>query len=152
LDTHGAIDLESFQIDSRYFLAVANAQDTTMTSVGQFTLNSTIYEYNSEQNKFVKFQEILTHSCLDIEYFAFGQEHFLIFVNHYDENKSGGEEKYSVTAKIYKWKSIEGFVLAHQIPCHACTDFEFVEINGQGFLIASMGRTNEIKIFKLFTY
>lgn len=43
---------------------------------GRFNLNSSIYEFNYETKKFELFQEIPTKSCLDIEYFLFGNEHY----------------------------------------------------------------------------
>ena len=62
LQTVGASDWEFFQFDNRYFLAVANGFDKVASSTeSQRTSNSSIYELNVRDAKFVLYQEIETH-------------------------------------------------------------------------------------------
>lgn len=119
LETRGAFDIEFFKIGQKSFLAVANAEDVGSEALhGRYTLNSTIYEFDDLTKKFVVFQEIRTLSCLDMEYFEFGRDHYLIVVNHYDEGLSPGrtgDGRYDVKADVYKWRAVEGFKLEHSI-------------------------------------
>lgn len=59
---------------------------------GHFTVKSSIYEFNVDTKKFEFFQSIETKSCLDIEHFKFGRDHYLIYTNHYDENLESGRD------------------------------------------------------------
>ena len=119
LETRGAFDIEFFRIQNRAFLAIANAEDVGSETIhGRYTLNSTIYEFDESTKKFGLFQEIKTYSCLDMEYFEFGRDHYLIVVNHYNENLPPGihgDGRYDVKADLYKWRAVEGFKLEHSI-------------------------------------
>ena len=59
--TVGATDWETFQIDGRFFLAVANSQKVSDRGPSLYTINSTVYELNTFTQTFIRFQDILTH-------------------------------------------------------------------------------------------
>ena len=61
LQTVGATDWETFQIDGRFFLAVANSQKVAQHGPSLYTINSTVYELNTLTQTFIRFQDILTH-------------------------------------------------------------------------------------------
>lgn len=50
-----------FEIDGRVFLVVANGELHARGS-SQYSINSTIYELNMELQRFIRFQDILTHT------------------------------------------------------------------------------------------
>ena len=57
----GATDWETFQIDGRFFLAVANSQKVSDRGPSLYSINSTVYELNTLTQTFIPFQDILTH-------------------------------------------------------------------------------------------
>lgn len=61
LQTFGATDWESFQVDGRYFLVVANSQKVWQRGPSLYNINSTVYELNTLTRTFIPFQDILTH-------------------------------------------------------------------------------------------
>lgn len=124
--TFGAIDWEMFQIDNRFFLAVANSQKLSDSNTVVYNINSTIYELNTTSQSFIKFQDIATSrwvnvealcvlhqwpmmcintlhcancvcSALDWEFFTVGDDKFLVVANSYDG------ASYSLNSVIYRW-------------------------------------------------
>lgn len=61
LQTVGATDWETFQIDGRFFLVVANSQKVSDRGPSLYSINSTVYELNMFTRTFIPFQDILTH-------------------------------------------------------------------------------------------
>lgn len=61
LQTFGATDWESFQVDGRYFLVVANSQKVWQRGPSVYNINSTVYELNTLTRTFIPFQDLLTH-------------------------------------------------------------------------------------------
>lgn len=57
----GATDWETFQIDGRFFLVVANSQRVSDDGPSLYSINSTVYELNILTQTFISFQDILTH-------------------------------------------------------------------------------------------
>lgn len=137
--TFGAIDWEMFQIDNRFFLAVANSQKLSDSSTVLYNINSTIYELNMTSQSFIKFQDIATsrwvnaeahqflhqrpvmcintehcvqcvRSALDWEFFTVGDDKFLVVANSYDG------ASYSLNSVIYRW--VDHTILVH------CKSFE----------------------------
>ncbi|KAE8277781.1 Thrombospondin-type laminin G domain and EAR repeat-containing protein [Larimichthys crocea] len=74
--TVGATDWETFQIDGRFFLVVANSQRVSEQGPSLYSINSTVYELNTFTQTFIRFQDILTHSAVDWEFFTIGEESF----------------------------------------------------------------------------
>lgn len=79
--TFGAIDWEMFQIDNRFFLAVANSQKLSESSKVIYNINSTIYELNTTSQSFIKFQDIATSRWVNTEGVS-SMKHFInVFIN-----------------------------------------------------------------------
>ncbi|XP_016118123.1 thrombospondin-type laminin G domain and EAR repeat-containing protein-like [Sinocyclocheilus grahami] len=94
--TFGATDWEMFQIGNRVFLAVANGHMLCERGPSLYTINSTIYELDMTTKMFLKFQDIVTYSAVDWEFFSVGDEHFLVVANSYDGSS------YSLNSVIYR--------------------------------------------------
>ncbi|XP_062862344.1 thrombospondin-type laminin G domain and EAR repeat-containing protein [Trichomycterus rosablanca] len=144
--TYGAIDWEMFQIGNRFFLAVANSQKFSETGSVLYSINSTIYELNNTTQTFVKFQDIITSSALDWEFFTVGDDKFLVVANSYDG------ASYSINSVIYRWQGYEGFVPVHRLNTHGCKDWEFFTSSDGSYLISSSARAPYSKVLKLKTY
>ncbi|NWR80696.1 TSEAR protein, partial [Centropus unirufus] len=85
--TFGAADWEVFHIGDRIFLAVANSHSydsATPAPSNFYAINSSIYELNITAQMFVKFQDLLTYSALDWEFFSMGDDSFLVVANSFD--------------------------------------------------------------------
>ncbi|XP_062311724.1 thrombospondin-type laminin G domain and EAR repeat-containing protein-like [Osmerus eperlanus] len=146
ITTMGATDWEMFQIGGRYFLAVANGQMLDHRGPSLYTINSTIYELNMITQTFIKFQDIVTNSAVDWEFFTIGEEKFLVVANSHDGNS------YSLNSVIYRWQGYEGFVPIHSLPTIGCRDWEFFNSTEGSFLVYSSATTSLSKVFKLKTY
>nr|XP_029513530.1 thrombospondin-type laminin G domain and EAR repeat-containing protein-like [Oncorhynchus nerka] len=85
-----------FQVKDRYFLAVANGQKLNERGPSHYNINSTIYELNVITQTFVKFQDIVTNSAVDWEFFSVGEEKFLVVANSHDGSS------YSLNSVIYR--------------------------------------------------
>uniref|UniRef100_A0A3P8UD37 Thrombospondin type laminin G domain and EAR repeats n=1 Tax=Cynoglossus semilaevis TaxID=244447 RepID=A0A3P8UD37_CYNSE len=146
IPTIGATDWETFKIDNRFFLVVANSQKISDLGPSSYSINSTVYELSTLTNSFIRFQEILTHSAVDWEFFTVGDERFLVVANSYDGSS------YSLTSVIYRWQGYEGFVPVHNLPTFGCRDWEHFSTDQNSFLIYSSATSRLSKVFKLKTY
>uniref|UniRef100_A0AAY5KSY0 Thrombospondin-type laminin G domain and EAR repeat-containing protein n=1 Tax=Esox lucius TaxID=8010 RepID=A0AAY5KSY0_ESOLU len=146
IKTVGATDWEMFQIGNRYFLAVANGQMLNNRGPSLYTINSTIYELNMMTQTFIKFQDILTNSAVDWEFFSVGEDKFLVVANSHDG------ASFSLNSVIYRWQGYEGFVPVHKLPTTGCTDWEYFNTTEGSFLIYSSATSPLSKVFKLNTY
>uniref|UniRef100_A0A146ZKE6 Thrombospondin type laminin G domain and EAR repeats n=1 Tax=Fundulus heteroclitus TaxID=8078 RepID=A0A146ZKE6_FUNHE len=146
IKTFCATDWEMFQIGSRVFLVVANGHRLQGNGPSQYTINSTIYELDMSARLFVRFQDIVTYSAVDWEFFRLGEEYFLVVANSYNG------ESYSLNSILYRWQGYEGFVPVHWLPTIGCSDWEFFSSNGDSFLIYSSAKAPLSKVFKLKTY
>ncbi|KFW74455.1 Thrombospondin-type laminin G domain and EAR repeat-containing protein, partial [Phalacrocorax carbo] len=98
--TFGAADWEVFHIGDRVFLAVANSHsyDSGMPAPSNFyAINSSIYELNITAQMFVKFQDLVTYSALDWEFFSVGDDSFLVVANSFNGFT------FSVNSIIYRY-------------------------------------------------
>ncbi|XP_057194948.1 thrombospondin-type laminin G domain and EAR repeat-containing protein [Triplophysa rosa] len=141
--TFGATDWEMFQIGNRVFLAVANGHMLCERGPSLYTINSTIYELDMTTKMFLKFQDIVTYSAVDWEFFSIGDEHFLVVANSYDG------ATYSLNSVIYRWQGYEGFVPVHRLPTIGCSDWEFFTSAEGSFLMYSSAKAPLSKVFKL---
>ncbi|XP_036965589.1 thrombospondin-type laminin G domain and EAR repeat-containing protein-like isoform X2 [Acanthopagrus latus] len=146
IPTVGATDWETFQIDGRFFLAVANSQKVSDRGPSLYTINSTVYELNTFTQTFIRFQDILTHSAVDWEFFTIGEEKFLVVANSHDGSS------YSLNSVVYRWQGYEGFVPVHSLPTFGCRDWEHFNTDEGSFLIYSSATSRLSKVFKLRTY
>ncbi|TNM95279.1 hypothetical protein fugu_016362 [Takifugu bimaculatus] len=146
IKTFCATDWEMFQIGSRVFLAVANGHRLQASGPSQYAINSTIYELDMIGQLFVRFQDILTYSAVDWEFFSLGEDHFLIVANSFNG------ESYSLNSILYRWQGYEGFVPVHWLPTIGCSDWEYFSSQGEAYLIYSSAKAPLSKVFKLKTY
>ncbi|XP_040004914.1 thrombospondin-type laminin G domain and EAR repeat-containing protein [Xiphias gladius] len=146
IPTVGATDWETFQIDGRFFLAVANSQKVSDSDPSPYSINSTVYELSTLTQTFIRFQDILTHSAVDWEFFTIGDEKFLVVANSYDGSS------YSLNSVVYRWRGYEGFVPVHSLPTFGCRDWEHFSTDEGSFLIYSSATSRLSKVFKLKTY
>uniref|UniRef100_A0A8C2BM15 Thrombospondin-type laminin G domain and EAR repeats a n=1 Tax=Cyprinus carpio TaxID=7962 RepID=A0A8C2BM15_CYPCA len=141
--TFGATDWEMFQIGNRVFLALANGHMLCERGPSLYTINSTIYELDMTTKMFLKFQDIVTYSAVDWEFFSVGDEHFLVVANSYDGSS------YSLNSVIYRWQGYEGFVPVHRLPTIGCSDWEFFTSAEGSYLMYSSAKAPLSKVFKL---
>ncbi|XP_075873845.1 thrombospondin-type laminin G domain and EAR repeat-containing protein [Nelusetta ayraudi] len=146
IKTFCATDWEMFHIGSRVFLVVANGHRLHLNGPSQYAINSTIYELDMIGQMFVRFQDIVTYSAVDWEFFSLGEESFLVVANSFNG------ESYSLNSIIYRWQGYEGFVPVHWLPTIGCSDWEFFTINEEAYLIYSSAKVPLSKVFKLKTY
>ncbi|XP_054643835.1 thrombospondin-type laminin G domain and EAR repeat-containing protein-like isoform X2 [Dunckerocampus dactyliophorus] len=146
IPTLGATDWETFEIDGRFFLAVANSQKVSERGPSLYSINSTVYELSTISWTFIRFQDILTHSALDWEFFTVGQEKFLVVANSHDGRS------YSVNSVVYRWQGYEGFVPVHNLPTFGCRDWEHFSTDRGSFLVYSSATSRLSKVFKFRTY
>ncbi|XP_062296675.1 thrombospondin-type laminin G domain and EAR repeat-containing protein [Scomber scombrus] len=146
IKTFCATDWEMFQIGSRVFLAVANGHRLYGNGPSRYAINSTIYELDMNGQLFVRFQDILTYSAVDWEFFSLGEEYFLVVANSFNG------ESYSLNSILYRWQGYEGFVPVHWLPTIGCSDWEFFSSKGESYLIYSSAKAPLSKVFKLKIY
>ncbi|XP_058471470.1 thrombospondin-type laminin G domain and EAR repeat-containing protein-like [Solea solea] len=146
IKTFCATDWEMFKIGSRVFLVVANGNRLHGNEPSRYAINSTIYELDMKGQLFVRFQDIVTYSAVDWEFFSLGEEHFLIVANSFNG------ESYSLNSILYRWQGYEGFVPIHWLPTIGCSDWEFFSSKGESYLIYSSAKASLSKVFKLKTY
>ncbi|MEQ2222516.1 hypothetical protein ILYODFUR_027144 [Ilyodon furcidens] len=135
-----------FQIDDRFFLAVANSQQLSSQGPSLYNINSTVYELNMFTQTFIRFQDILTYSAVDWEFFTIGDEKFLVVANSHDGSS------YSLNSVVYRWQGYEGFVPVHSLPTFGCRDWEHFTTDQGSFLIYSSATSRLSKVFRLRTY
>lgn len=112
--TLAASGLAIFTINGNQMLAVSNFFD----SVGNtFSTESRIFRWGG--NSFTLSQRISTKGSIDVEYFAQGGEHFLVFAN------TKGD------VEVYKWTS-GSFVLVQSIPTVEVKSAKTYNYNGKG--------------------
>ncbi|XP_073087344.1 thrombospondin-type laminin G domain and EAR repeat-containing protein isoform X1 [Manis javanica] len=146
--TFGAADWEVFHIGERLFLAVANSHSYDVQMRAQndsYIINSVIYELNATAQAFVKFQEILTCSALDWEFFSVGEDYFLVVANSFDGNT------FLVNSIIYRWQGYEGFVAVHSLPTFGCRDWEAFRTTTGSYLMYSSAKEPLSRVLKLRT-
>uniref|UniRef100_A0A7M4ECD8 Thrombospondin type laminin G domain and EAR repeats n=1 Tax=Crocodylus porosus TaxID=8502 RepID=A0A7M4ECD8_CROPO len=137
-----------FHIGDRVFLVVANSHcyDSGMLMPSNlYAINSSIYELNITAQMFIKFQDLLTYSALDWEFFSVGEDSFLVVANSFDGFT------FSVNSIIYRWKGYEGFVAVHHLPTFGCRDWEAFNTTGGSYLIYSSAKEPLSKVLKLKT-
>ncbi|KAF1383069.1 hypothetical protein PFLUV_G00150480 [Perca fluviatilis] len=110
------------------------------------SINSTVYELNTLTQTFIRFQDILTHSALDWEFFTVGEEKFLVVANSHDGSS------FSLNSVVYRWQGYEGFVAVHSLPTFGCRDWEHFSTDQGSFLVYSSATSRLSKVFKLRTY
>ncbi|KAM9304852.1 thrombospondin-type laminin G domain and EAR repeat-containing protein [Gastrophryne carolinensis] len=147
--TFGASDWEFFRIQDRFFLAVANSHNYTVGiqtyKPEEYAIKSTIYELNITAQQFVKFQDVITYSAVDWEFFTVGEDNFLVVANSYDGNS------FFVNSVIYRWQGYEGFVAVHYLPTYGCRDWEAFSTSNGSYIMYSSAKEPMSRVLKLKT-
>uniref|UniRef100_A0A8C4ZCB0 Thrombospondin type laminin G domain and EAR repeats n=1 Tax=Gadus morhua TaxID=8049 RepID=A0A8C4ZCB0_GADMO len=146
IKTFCATDWEMFQIDGRVFLVVANGHRLHGSGPSEYAINSTIYELDLSARLFVRFQDIITYSAVDWEFFSLGEDYFLVVANSFDG------DSYSLNSVLYRWRGYEGFVPVHWLPTIGCSDWEFFTYEEKSYLIYSSAKAPLSKVFMLKTH
>ncbi len=120
IPTTGARDLESFQIDGKTYLAVANMESNSTNNV-----NSKIYKWNG--SAFTEFQAIPTNGANGWEAFTLNGENYIAVANYHNGST------HIVDSKIYKWNGTQ-FVEFQSILTNSGRDWEYFEIDTDKYL------------------
>ena len=122
--TDSASDWKHFMINSDHYLIVANDHNDKTHNI-----DSKIYKWDSNIDKFVLFQLIPTNGALDWEHFVIDNDHYLVVANCYNDltvNKN---------SKIYKWNiNTNKFDLFQSIPINGAFDWKYFVINNDHYL------------------
>ena len=122
--THGANDFESFTINGRPYLAVANYSDDSTANI-----DSKIYQWNDATNQFDEdeVQTFPTNGPRSLESFVIDDETYLAVANHWNDSTR------NIDSHIYKWNGSE-FIQEQAIPTNDALDFESFVIDGKTYL------------------
>ncbi|KAK6165532.1 hypothetical protein SNE40_022446 [Patella caerulea] len=127
LSTESAQSCEYFQIRNQFFLAVANYGNSTSKQN-----NSTIFRWHRRRKKFKPYQEILTWTARDFEYFEIDGDHYLAVANHAEGDSN------DVESSIYQWnKGKKRFEEKQTIPTIGAYDWTHFTVDGFHFLVVA---------------
>ena len=121
LQTYGAWDVKSFQINGHTFLAFTNYQ-----SGSKFNIDSFIFKWNG--NKFDLFQSIPTHGARALHSFVINGQTFLGVANYY-----GDSQKYNTKSVVYQ-ASGSRFISYQEIATQGASDITSFEYKGDTYL------------------
>ena len=122
-----ARDVEAFELAGEQYLVIANH---ARTSSAEFNINSVIYKWN--QNQFAEYQHIPTKGAIDVEHFKIQQYDLLAIANVFDGTTT------AVNSVIYYLDpNTKLFRSLQSIPTFGATDWEYLEINGEHYIIVA---------------
>ena len=124
LQTYGAWDVKSFQINGHTFLAFANYY-----SGSKYNTDSFIFKWNG--NKFSLFQSIPTRGARALYPFVISGQTFLGVANYY-----GDSQKYNTKSVVYQ-ASGSRLVIYQEIPTQGASDITSFEYKGDTYLAVS---------------
>lgn len=130
IPTSQARDVEAFEMAGEQYLAVANHARTSTGGDAEFNINSVIYKWT--QYQFVEYQQIPTKGAIDIEHFKIQQYDLLAIANVFDGTTT---EVDSVV--YYLDPNTKLFRFLQGIPTFGATDWEYLEINGDYYLVVA---------------
>ena len=123
IGTSGAYNFESFTINNKYYLAVANFRNAAT-----YKLDSVIYQWNGQQ--FVAFQHIGTSGASSFTFFKTSKDEeklFLVVTNHRNDNT------HSVNSVIYQWNNNQ-FEIFQELETEGALESTAFEINSEIFI------------------
>ena len=129
LQTYGAFDVQSFNINGHRFLALANFYNSTV---------SFIYQWDG--NKFVLFQSIPTRGAIAWHPFVISGQTYLGLANHH-----GDSQKYNTHSVVYQASGAR-FVKYQEIPTHGAHDMTKFEYKGHTYLAVANHRNPKYNI------
>ena len=124
LQTYGAWDVKSFQINGHTFLAFANYY-----SGSKYNTVSFIFKWNG--NKFDLFQSIPTRGARALYPFVISGQTFLGVANYY-----GDSQKYNTKSVVHQ-ASGSRFIIYQEIPTQGASDITSFEYKGDTYLAVS---------------
>ena len=124
LQTYGAWDVKSFQINGHTFLAFANYY-----SGSKYNTDSFIFKWNG--NKFSLFQSIPTRGARALYPFVISGQTFLGVANHH-----GDSQKYNTKSVVYQASGSQ-FVIYQEFPTQGASDITSFEYKGDTYLAVS---------------
>uniref|UniRef100_F6ZSI5 Thrombospondin-like N-terminal domain-containing protein n=1 Tax=Ciona intestinalis TaxID=7719 RepID=F6ZSI5_CIOIN len=120
--TFAARNWESFQVDGKFYLVVANyAGDNGQKET------SWVYMWNPDHRAFIKYQALQTIGAYDVEHFQIGADHYLAVANSFNGVKT------KLDSVIYRWRH-SNFVPFQYIETFGATDWEYFVISGRHFI------------------
>ncbi|XP_046394283.1 uncharacterized protein LOC124162007 [Ischnura elegans] len=138
IKTYNARCVTPFKIGSTMYLAVANH----MNNHDETDIDSEIFKYNLNEDRFVSHQKIRTHGAMDIKFFSSAnkrkREHFIAVANSFEMGLDG-ERIYETGSIIYKYAD-DYFVPFQSILMNAATQWLHISgPRGELVLIAACG-------------
>ena len=121
LQTYGARDVKSFNVNGHTFLAFANYY-----SGSKHNTNSFIYKWNG--NKFVLFQSIPTRGAIAWYPFVISGQTYLGVANHH-----GDSQKFNTKSVVYQASGAQ-FIKYQEIPTHGAFGMTSFEYKGHTYL------------------
>lgn len=95
-----AMQIDSFIIDRRIYVAVANYMDEHQN----IETHSTIYQYNIKEQKFTLIQRIKTFGAIDIKHVYLDDNHFLIVANSFRAYGNVHNSELTSNAVVYLYE------------------------------------------------
>lgn len=96
-----AMQIESFIIDHRIYVAVANYMDEHQN----IETHSTIYQYDIKEHKFSLIQRIKTFGAIDIKHVHLNDNHYLIVANSFRTHGSVHNGTITSNAVVYLYEN-----------------------------------------------
>ncbi|XP_073238609.1 uncharacterized protein [Porites lutea] len=121
LQTYGARDVKSFNVNGHTFLAFANYY-----SGSKYNTDSFIYKWNG--TKFVLFQSIPTRGAIAWSPFVISAQTYLGVANHY-----GDSQKHNTKSVVYQASGAQ-FIKYQEIPTHGAFGMTSFEYKGHTYL------------------
>ena len=121
LQTYGAFDVKSFNINGHTFLVFANHYTGSSPNT-----NSFIYKWDG--NKFVLFQSIFTRGAIAWHPFVISGQTYLGVANHYDSS-----QKHNTQSVVYQASGAR-FIKYQEISTHGAYDMTSFEYKGHTYL------------------
>ena len=123
LQTHGAFDVKSVNINGHTFLAFANHRSENRS---KYNIDSFIYKWDG--NKFVLFQSIPTLGATAWNPFVISGQTYLGVANFY-----GDSQKYNTQSVVYQASGAH-FIKYQEISTHGARDMTSFEYKGHTYL------------------
>jgi len=121
LQTYGAYDVKSFNINGHTFLAFANYYSGSSHNIDSF-----IFKWDG--GRFVLFQSISTRGALAMHPFVISGQTYLGVANHYDTS-----QKHNTQSVVYQASGAR-FVKYQEFPTHGAHDMTSFEYKGHTYL------------------
>ena len=144
IPTLGAFDAEHFNIGGTDYMLVANYYDGS-----SYNLTSPLYEWDAAANSgnggFVEVvgAGLSTNGALDIEYFAFGGDHYVAVADYYNGSSS------TIPVRIYRWNGSSFTLIQDDMTYTNSYNLAYFEMGSDHYLVtANYATAPDIAIHK----